>query len=183
MAVWIQIIGLRKSDSIKNEKEKILEILNKMEFNFDFLNQKNGVELKKTEWNLTESKGIEFFKLSMFDQYLKICFDNPNFIEFSGSFDLFSAWLQFVDKDEYKITNGIRKIFGKIASEYGISELIYFSEWFFSLDYIRDGNATFENLIEQIKNNPDCEREELFGLEAEEYYKEKVSTVANTVYN
>lgn len=183
MAVWIQIIGIRKSDSIENDKNLISKILKKAEFDFNFINNNSNVELEKINWNLTQSNGIEYFELPIIDQSLRIYFDNPNFIEFSGSFDLFSAWFRFTDEKQSELTNGIRKIFGKIASEYGISELLYFSEWFFSLDYIRDGNATFENLIEQIKNNPDCERNEIYGLESKEYYKEKINTVANTVYN
>jgi len=181
MAVWIQIIGLRKSDSIEKEKEKIFEILNKTEFDFDFVKQKTGVGLKKTKWNLTESKGIEFFELPIFEQSLKIYFDNPNFIEFSGSFGLFSSWFRFADKKQSEFTNGIRKVFRNIASEYGISELIYFSEWFFELGEIRNEEETFEDLMDRIKNYPDLKREELFGLESDEYYVEKISPVANNV--
>ena len=91
MAVWIQIIGLRKSDSIENEKEKILKILNKTEFDFNFVKQKPDIELEKTEWTLIQSKGIEFFELPILDQSLKIYFDNSDFIEFSGSFELFRS--------------------------------------------------------------------------------------------
>jgi hypothetical protein len=184
MAVWIQIIGLRKSKSIENEKEKISEILNEIDFEFDLDSQKFRYDLKKNNSDLYPTKGNEFFEITMFDESsLRIYFENPNFIEFSGSSWLFSLWLNFVDKKQSRLTNRIRKVFRKIACEYGITEIIYFSEWFFSLDFISNGNATFENLIEQIKNNPDCERNELFGLESEEYYKEKISTVANTVYN
>ena len=181
MAVWIQIIGLRKSDSIENEKEKIFEILNKTKFDFDFIKQKSSVGLEKTEWNLTESKGIEFFELSLFEQSLKIYFDNPNFIEFSGSFGLFSSWFRFADEEQSELTNGIRKVFQNIAYEYGISELIYFSEWFFELGEIRNEEKTFEDLIEQIKNYPNLKRKKLFGLESNEYYVEKISPVANNV--
>ncbi|MCB0476215.1 MAG: hypothetical protein KDC69_11095 [Flavobacteriaceae bacterium] len=181
MAVWIQIIGLRKSGSIENEKEKIFEILNKTEFDFDFVKQKTGVGLEKTVWNLTKSKGIEFFELPILDQSLKIYFDNPNFIEFSGSFELFSSWFRFADKEQSELTNGIRKVFRNIASEYGISKLIYFSEWFFELGEIRNEEETFENLMEKIKNYPNLEREKLFGLESNEYYIEKISPVANNV--
>ncbi|AXT20464.1 hypothetical protein D7030_04905 [Flavobacteriaceae bacterium AU392] len=181
MAVWIQIIGLRKPDSIENEKEKIFEILNKTKFDFDFVKQKTGVGLEKIEWNLIESKGIEFFELSMFDQSLKIYFDNPNFIEFSGSFELFSSWFRFADKEQSELTNGIRKVFRKIASEYGISELIYFSEWFFELVEIRNEEETFEDLMERIKNYPGLKREDFFGLESNEYYVETTSPVANNV--
>ena len=121
--------------------------------------------------------------MPILDQSLRIYFDNPNFIEFSGSFDLFSAWFRFTDEKQSELTNGIRKIFKKIASEYGISELMYFSEWFFELGEIRNKEETFEDLMERIKNNPDRKRNELFGLESNEYYIEKISTVANTVYN
>ena len=181
MAVWVQIIGLRIADSIEDEKEKIFEILNKTEFDFDFVKQKTGVGLEKTEWNLTESKGVEFFELSIFDQSLKIYFDNPNFIEFSGSFGLFSSWFRFADEDQSELTNGIRKVFQNIAFEYGISELIYFSEWFFELGEIRNEERTFEDLMERINNYPDLKREELFGLESNEYFIEKTSPVANNI--
>jgi len=181
MAVWIQIIGLRKSDSFEKEKEKISEILNETKFDFDFVKKNSGIELDNTKWNLTESKGTEFFKLILFDQYLTIYFDNPNFIQFSGSFDLFSSWFRFADKEHSELTNGIRQIFRKIALVYGISELIYFSEWFFELGEIRNKEETFEDLMERIKINPKLKRNELFGLEANEYYTEKISPVANTV--
>jgi hypothetical protein len=183
MAVWIQIIGIRKTDSIENDKNLISKILKKAEFDFNFLNKNSNVELEKINWNLTQSKGIEYFELPILDQSLRIYFDNPNFIEFSGSFNLFSAWFRFVDEKQSKLTNGIRKIFIKIASEYGISELMYFSEWFFELGEIRNKEETFEDLIERIKKNPDRKRNELFGLESNEYYIEKISTIANTVYN
>jgi len=181
MAVWIQIIGIRKSDSIEKDKNLISKILKNTEFDFDFINKNSDVELKKVNWNLTQSKGIEYFKLPILDQSLRIYFDNPDFIEFSGSFELFSAWFRFVDKEQSELTNGIRKVFQKIALEYGISELMYFSEWFFELGEIRNKEETFENLIERIKNYPDQKRNELFGLESNEYYIEKTITVANTV--
>jgi len=183
MAVWIQIIGFRKSYSIENEKERVSEILNKKEFDFDFVKRKSDVELKQTEWNLTQSKGIEFFELQILDQSLKIYFDNPNFIEFSGSFDLFSSWFWFADKQNSDLTNGIRKIFSAIAFEYGISELFYFSEWYFDLDEIRNEEETFENLKKRIQNNPKHRKGELFGLESNEYFIERISPVANNVYN
>ncbi|MFI1770268.1 hypothetical protein [Thalassobellus citreus] len=183
MAVWIQIIGLRKSDSIENDKNMISKILKNEKFDFGFVNKNSGLEFEKVNWNLTQSKGVEYFELPILDQSLRIYFDNPNFIEFSGSFGLFSSWFQFADKKQSELTNGIRKIFGKIASEYGILELIYFSECFFELGEIRNKEETFEDLMERIKNYPDLKRDELFGLESNEYYIEKTSTVANKVYN
>jgi hypothetical protein len=182
MAVWIQIIGLRKSNSTEHEKEKISEILNKAEFNFNFLKRNSDLELKQAKWNLNQSNGIEFFELLIFDKSLKIYFDNPNFIEFSGSFDLFSSWFWFVDKQNSALTNGIRKIFNTIASEYGISELMYFSEWFFELDEIRKQEETFEDLIKRMNDNLEREKKELFGLQPNEYYIEKISPVANNSY-
>ena len=73
------------------------------------------------------------------------------------------------------LTNGIRKVFLKIASEYGIPELIYFSEWFFELGEIRNKQETFEDLIERIKNNSNQKKNELFGLESNEYFIEKTN--------
>lgn len=168
MAVWIQIIGIRKSYSIEKEKNIISRILKNTKFDFDFIN-------KKVNWNLTQSKGIEYFELPILDQSLRIYFDNPNFIEFSGSFELFSAWFRFVDEEQSVLTNGIRKVFLKIASEYGISELIYFSEWFFELGEIRNKKETFEDLIERIKNNSNQKKNELFGLESNEYFIEQIN--------
>ncbi|MFC7445319.1 hypothetical protein [Mesoflavibacter profundi] len=176
MAVWIQIIGIRKSDSTEIEKEKIRKILNTTEFDFDFVKSNLGLESEKYEWKLTQSKGIELFELPLFDKSLKVYFDNPNFIEFSGSFELFSAWFRFTDEKQSELTNGIRKVFRKIASEYGISELIYFSEWFFSIDYIRNKEANAENLIELINDNPELKRNKLYGLESNEYYVEKTKS-------
>ena len=169
MAVWIQIIGIRKSDSIEKDKNRISEILKEEEFDFEMKNSDIGLQ------------GIEYFEFPIFGQSLRIYFDNPNFIEFSGSFELFSAWFRFTDKKRSELTNRIRKVFRKIASEYGISELIYFAEWFFELGAIRNNEDTFEDLIERIKNYPDQKRNELFGLESNEYYIEKTSTVANNV--
>lgn len=175
MAVWIQIIGLRKLESKENEKDEIFKILNETEFNFDFIQKKSGIKLDKPKWNLTQSRGMEFFELPILDQSLKIYFDHPNFIEFSGSFDLFSSWIWFTDKQNSDLTTGIRNIFRKIASIYGISELYYFSEWFFGLDGIKSEEETIESLEKQIKNNSEFKKQELFGLESNEYYLEKIT--------
>ena len=95
MAVWIQIIGIRKSDSIEKDKNIISKILNNAKFDVDFVNKNSDVERQKVNWNLTQSKGIEYFELPVIDQSLRIYFDNPNFIEFSGSFELFSGSLLY----------------------------------------------------------------------------------------
>jgi hypothetical protein len=181
MAVWMQIIGFRKSDSIKKEKTRVFEILKEAEFEFDFVKDKFGCELKQTEWNLTQSKGIEYFELSILDQSLKVYFNNPYFIEFSGSFELFSSWHWFADERNSHLTNGIRNVFRKIAAEYGIEELFYFSEWFFSLDDIRSKEESFEGLINRIQENPKDRKEEFYEIESNKYYIEKISPVANNV--
>lgn len=175
MAVWIQIIGLRKSQSIKNERAKISDILNRIKFDVAFIEKKAGAKLENTDWNLTTYKGIEHFELSIFDQSLKIYFDNPDYIEFSGSFELFSSWFWFTDKAQSEITDGIRAMFRNFALAYGISELIYFSEWFFELGEIRTNEETFDDLIEWIQQNPNRRRKTFFGLEANEYFIEEIS--------
>ena len=73
MAVWIQIIGLRKSDSIEKEKEKIFEILNKTEFDFDFVKQKTKVK-KQSEILFLKSKKTNQLEEEL--KYLHKCIIN-----------------------------------------------------------------------------------------------------------
>lgn len=175
MAVWIQIIGLRKLESIEKEREKVSKILSKTSFNFDFMRSNSKVDSGKFQWNLTQSNGMEFFEVN--EQSLKIYFENPNFISFSGCFDYFSAWYHFTDPKQSELTNAIRNVFQRVARAYGITELIYFSEWFFPLEIIPDKSATIDDLINLMKDNPNLRRNELFGLESNEYFIEKVNPV------
>ncbi len=158
MAVWMQIIGFRQSNSFEKEKERISNILNSENLN----------------WSLKKLNKIEFFEFTFIDQQLKIYFDNPNFIEFSGTSGIFAAWFKFVDKENTELTNKVKKVFSQIANKYGIQKLYYFSEWFFSLDEIRLEEETFEQLIERIEKYPDLKKTELLGLQANEYYAEKI---------
>ena len=65
MAVWIQIIGFRKSDSIENEKKRISEILNKAEFDFDLasraimLSSANQISITKLDVRFPECAGAQ----------------------------------------------------------------------------------------------------------------------------
>ncbi|WP_299899758.1 hypothetical protein [uncultured Aquimarina sp.] len=158
MAVWMQIIGFRESNSLEKEKELISNILNSENLN----------------WSIKKRKNLEFFEFTFIDQQLKIYFDNPNFIEFSGTSSIFTAWYKFVDTENTELTNKVKKVFSQIANKRGIQKLYYFSEWFFSLDQIRLEEENFEQLIERIKNYPDLKKTELLGLEANEYYMEKI---------
>jgi hypothetical protein len=167
MAVWIQIIGLRELESIEKERKKISNILSTTHFDFDFMGCNSEDDPVQFPWNLTQSNGLEFFEVN--EQSLKIYFENPNFISFSGCFDYFSAWYRFTDPEQSELTNAIRRIFQQIAFSYGISELIYFSEWFFPLEIIPDKTATFEDLLNLIKDNPSLSRNELFGLESNQH--------------
>lgn len=167
MAVWMQIIGMRKLKSIDSDKLLISKVLDKI---------KN--EYKSFAWKIDSHTETEHFKIMTNNQTLKIYFDNPNFLEFSGC-DLFQAWFKFADKGNEEITNEIRNIFKKIAFEYGITELIYFSEWFFELGEIRNKMETFEDLTIRISNYPEHKRKELYGLKSYEYFVEKIGLVAN----
>ena len=174
MAVWIQIIGLRKLASNQIEKERVASILNSIEFDFNSILPEYDIRLSQPQWKLRQSKDIEFFELQLLNQSLKIYFDNANFIEFSGSFDWFGSHFWFVDKQNADLTKSIRNVFLKIANEYGISELIYFSEWFFDLNEIRTGEETFKGLKNRIKESSEYQKKELEGMEANEYYIEKI---------
>ena len=112
MAVWMQIIGLRKSDSINKDRVLISAILTKIKD--DYTN---------FEWETKKHNEIEFFQIQILDLTLKIYFDNSKFIQFSG-YGPFINWFQFADKNQSNLTDKIRKLFKTIASEYGISELL-----------------------------------------------------------
>ena len=170
MAVWAQIIGLRQSKSIENDKIRLLEIFKNHQLSLI----KSRVSHSNSIWKLSENRGVSYFELEFFEESLKIYFDNPNFIEFSGSFLLFSSWFSFVDPNKSELTNEICAVFRKIAFDLGISELIYFSEWFFSLDDIRNKEETFKDLENTIKENADRKSNELFGCKSNEYFIEKV---------
>ena len=165
----MQIIGLRKSDSINKDRVLISAILTKIKD--DYTN---------FEWETKKHNEIEFFQIQILDLTLKIYFDNSKFIQFSG-YGPFINWFQFADKNQSKLTDKIRKLFKTIASEYGISELLYFSEWFFELNEIRNEMETFEDLMKRIEDYPDLEKKELFGLEANEYYRESINTADQNI--
>lgn len=152
MAVWIQIVGLHKNRFF-NKKQVI-----------DILNEEN------LTWELKNLNEIDYFEFIFNNQTLQIYFDTLNCIQFSGTSDLFSGWYRFVDLQNLIVITEIKKVFSRIANKLGIQTLYYFSEWFFSLDEIRMGEETLERLISLIKKYPDLKRENLVGLESNEYY-------------
>lgn len=175
MAVWMQIIGLRESNSLESEKKKIWEILENTDLDLKFVEKLSGRNIDTAKWVLNQSRIFEYFEFPLLDESLTIRFDHPNYISFSGSYALFAHWFDFVDEKREELTNGIRAIFAKIASAYGISELIYFSEWCFGLDNIESGEDTFEDLMKCIEGYPEHQRSELFGLESYEFYIETIA--------
>ena len=169
MAVWMQIIGLRNAFSVEEDKARLSKILESTQFDFRFLSPEAD-ENFSAKWELHQGEDYAFFKIILLNQSLIIHFHHPNFIEFSGSFDWFSLWHKFVNKENKHLTEGIRSVFNKIAKAYGINELIYFPEWFFSLDDIKNGDATFNDLKEAMLLNPDKKKKELYDLRSYEFY-------------
>ncbi|MCK8520447.1 hypothetical protein M0D21_02645 [Aquimarina sp. D1M17] len=158
MAVWMQIIGIRKMNSFEKEKERIAIILSS----------------ENLDWKLKKESSIEYFEFIFQHEKIKVYFDHPNFIQFSGTSRLFAKWFEFADQKNKELTNEIRNVLKQVSAKCSIDELLYFSEWFFSLDDIKLGEVMFEELIQQIEKYPDLKSTELFGLESNQYYTEKV---------
>lgn len=172
MAIYIRIIGLRKFESIEREKKRISTILDSIELDLKFLNF-IPVNDKLLTWELSETEFCKFYELKIFDCSIKLVFDNSNFIEFycSKGLDIRDFG---VTEENKKFVEGVRKIFGKIATGYGIKELIYFSEWFFDPDSIREGVSTFEELKQLIDSNKYIEQPDYWGKWKNDYFIEKV---------
>ncbi|WP_437397169.1 hypothetical protein [Flagellimonas lutimaris] len=152
MAIYIRTIGFREIESIENECDRISKILDSIVLDLDFLNE-NLIDKELLKWELVKTKYHSYFELKLEQDSLKVFFDNPNFIEFLGS----KGWdiRDFgVGEDNRKYLNGAKEIFKSISRNYGISELYYFSEWFFDPDSIREGENSVDDLKKLLESNP-----------------------------
>lgn len=175
MAVWLQIIGKRKLESLEKEKEKIINIINDIQLDLSFLSQP---KYNPENWSIKKTKEHEYFEY-MFEpknisNSIRIIFNNSDFLEFSGPFEFFSDWFLLGDKYPKEVAEGWRKIFGEISKNYGITELFYFSEWFFATELIHSNedeeNAT--ELFEMFENHKEYQKSSLDNMNHYEYYKE-----------
>ena len=177
MAVYLRIVGFRKSYSLETEISKLGKILKDLKMELDFLDLTQNQTSNQPEWKLNITEYHKLYELSIAKYSINILFDNQDFIELICSHS--GNYYHFVDKNNSVYTNGVLKIFRNVAQKYGIDELAYFSEWFFDPDDIRTKEATFEDLRKLMDENPDSRRTELWGLESNEYYIEKINPVAN----
>ncbi|POS00572.1 hypothetical protein Q361_1561 [Flavobacterium croceum DSM 17960] len=170
MAIWMQIIGKRNLKSIEYEREYFSQILKDINSSFFSINQDENV------WKLNEREGMEFFEYRFSEETtldsIRITFNNSEFIDFSGSFEYFSTYYKFVDYENRKSTEEWRKIFKTIAKAYGITELYYFSEDFFPLEYIYDNESKAVELFNLLENGK--ESKELYNLNYDEYFVEQI---------
>lgn len=175
MAVWLQIIGKRKLESLEKEKEKIINIINDIELDLSFLPQS---KYNPENWSIKKTEENEYFDYmfepKIISNSIRIIFNNSDFLEFSGPFEFFSDWFLLGDKYPKEIAEGWRKIFGEISKNYGITELFYFSEWFFATELIHSNedeeNAT--ELFERFENHKEYQKSSLENMNHNEYYKE-----------
>lgn len=181
MAVWLQIIGKRDSNSLEDERKKIFEIVSNINLDLSFL---ENTEFKSSynpkNWRLGQEYNMEYYEYPLVDDLntrfrsIRVIFNNPNFLEFSGPFDFFSEWFYLGDKFPEKISSGWRKIFEVIARDYKMNELIYFSEWFFATELIHSGEETAKELFECFEKYKENEKKSLTQLNHNEYYCENL---------
>ena len=193
MAVWMQILGIRRMDSIKDERKRLFDILTSLEFDFGFLDEKYfDQKYDRNKWILKKQGQFEYMEYSFIElneteglnmNSIRIDFSNPDFINFLGPWHYFVHWGDFVNEGNKKSTEGWRKIFFQIAKKYGLKELIYSSECAFRVEMVYEGEESFENLLKTFNENPELEKSNLYGLTPVEHYIEKINPVANNVYN
>ena len=181
MAVWLQIIGKRNSESLDLERQKIKDILSRIELDLSFLsNYYNLKNYKSDNWTLKKDNEIEYYEYPLSDRQkndfnsIRIIFNNPYFIEFSGPFDFFSAWYWLGERYPEIVCKGWCKIFNQISKEYGVKELFYFSEWFFATELIYCGEENAYELFKAFEEKKANEKSSLIGLNYDEYFIEKI---------
>ena len=190
MAVWMQIIGFRKMDSIEKERKRFSKILAELENDFSFL---EGWHLHKPydskNWKLKKYNKFEYFEYSFTEHSepnsldmdsIRIFIENPDFISFYAPQYYFYNWWDFIYGKGKKSTEGWRKLFTEIAGQYGLKELMYSSEAGFATDAIYEGDETFETIFEYWKKHPKNEKKDLYEITKQfEYFMEKINPVAN----
>ena len=179
MAIYIRTIGVRKIDKEEIEIERLDNILRSTNLNLDFLIE-NHRKIDRSEWKLLKTEHHCYFELDLHGESIKVLLDNPNFIEFISS----NGWdiRDFGRTEENKnYINGIKSIYQAISSKYGLSELYYFSEWFFDPDSIREGLSSFKEFKKIIESNPYIKMPKFWDEWPNNYVIEKVNPVANTV--
>jgi len=181
MAVWLQIIGKRNSESLQIERQKVENVISRIELDLDFLsNYGHSSNYNSNNWTFKKNNEIEYYEYPLGDRQkndfnsIRIIFNNPNFIEFSGPFPFFSDWYLLGERYPEIVGKGWCKIFNEISKEYGIEELFYFSEWFFATELIHSGEENANDLFEAFELKKVNEKSSLIGLNYDEYFKEKI---------
>ncbi|MFS4448484.1 hypothetical protein [Maribacter sp. 2307UL18-2] len=194
MAVWMQIIGLRKLDSLSAEKNRFSKILSELETDFDFISDWNLHQpYNSKNWKLKKHNAFEYFQYSFKSDSeidnldmdsIRIFIENPDFISFYAPQYYFYNWWDFINGRGKIATEGWRNFFGLIASKYGLKELIYSSEAGFSTDAIYEGDETFETYYKYWKSHPEFRKNDLYDISKQsEHFIEKINPVANNTYN
>lgn len=152
MALWIQIIGKRKVESPEGEIEFLLNVLRNLKLDLSFIGEIYNPDI----WKLNNNQNIQYFeynldKKALFDS-IRLHFNNEEFLELSGPFDIFSKYYLFIDSKNAEFTMKWREVFKKMAKAFGITHLYYFSEEFFPLDFIYNGESEVKDLCYLFNN-------------------------------
>lgn len=181
MAVWLQIIGKRDFISFEKEREKLFDILSNISLDLSFLESTEfNSEYDPKLWTLDEKYNMTYFEYPLTNSSeigfnsIRVIFNNPKFIEFSGPFMFFSEWFYLGNEFSGKIENGWRKIFKQIAKEYQMNNLVYISEWFYPTELIHNGEESVEELFERFKLNDAKEIQYLGNLNHNDFFLEKL---------
>lgn len=183
------ILGVRKYKSIENERQILASILKNINLNFDFIdNIEYDAVYKKDRWQLKRYYSFEYFDYAFKENpepnylnqnSLKIFIENSHFIKFQGPDSYFNQWWSLNDLKNKKTSEGWRRILREIGINYGLSEIIYTTEWgCYNIDELREDDPPFEELYYKFINNGN-RKTEFYGLGSHEHFIEKINPVAN----
>jgi hypothetical protein len=144
MAVWMQIVGKKISPETINERiEECKQVLKSIELDLTFLwktleNEFNN-KLKQTYWSYNRSnwikKEMEGAIALYYPLYEDITYESgairifiyEDRLSITGPFDHFSHYWNI--SQEEPLRSGYQNIVRQICKEFGVTEVVYFSEW------------------------------------------------------
>ena len=148
MAVWIQIIGKRKVESPEGEIEFLSNVLRNLKLDLSFIGETYNQDI----WKLNNNQNIQYFEYKLDKKELldsiRLTFNNEEFLDLSGPFEFFSKYYVFIDPYNAELTRKWREVFKEMAKAFGITYLYYFSEDFFPLEFIYDGESEVKDLFD-----------------------------------
>lgn len=178
------ILGVRKSESLEEERRTFTEILKNIELNFDFIdNIEFDAVYNKNKWQLKRYNSFEYFDYAFKENpdpeffnpnSLKIFIENSHFIKFQGPDYYFNQWWSLHQLKNKNSSEGWRTIFKEIGLKYGLNEIIYTTEWgCYNIDELEEDDPPFEELYYEFLNSGN-KKTEFYGLGSAEHFIEEI---------